>query len=165
MKTTNMVLVVLAMGVSTSAGAQQNTLPNSGTFKIHTGYKGTIWKRYSSPTSSYNSGVFWGVSFNDAGSGPLHLATIVCPLAGETINGVGTAGGVCAWTDPDGDNIFITYSDAKLSGATLEGINQITGGTGKFRGIGGTAPFQCKFLNDKGQAVCNQQFEYKFGKQ
>ena len=105
------------------------------------------------------------MSFNDAGSGPLHLATLVCPLAGETINGAGLAGGVCAWTDTDGDNIFITYNDAKLSGGTLEGINQITGGTGKFKGITGTAPFQCKFLNDKGQAVCYQQFEYKLGKQ
>jgi hypothetical protein len=166
MKITKMMLVVLAAGVSTPAIAQQNPLPSSGTFKIHTGYKGTNLETIQfGDKRVYNSGIFWGVSFNDAGSGPLHLATLVCPLAGETINGAGLAGGVCAWTDTDGDNIFITYNDAKLSGGTLEGINQITGGTGKFKGITGTAPFQCKFLNDKGQAVCYQQFEYKLGKQ
>jgi hypothetical protein len=160
------ILVALAMGISTPAIAQQSTLPSSGTIKVHTGYKATNSEAIQfADKHVYNSGIFWGVSFNDTGSGPLHLSTVACPLAGETVNGAGIAGGVCAWTDTDGDTIFVTYNNAKLAGATLEGINQITGGTGKFKGIQGTAPFQCKFLNDKGQATCNQQFEYKLGKQ
>jgi hypothetical protein len=41
-------------------------------------------------------------------------------------------------------------------------MNKITGGTGKFRGIQGQAPFQCRSLNDKAQITCTQQFEYQF---
>lgn len=40
-------------------------------------------------------------------------------------------------------------------------MNTITGGTGKFNGIQGRAPFHCKALNDKGQWTCTQQFEYQ----
>jgi hypothetical protein len=40
-------------------------------------------------------------------------------------------------------------------------MNQFTGGTGKFAGITGKAPFQCRALSDKGHFGCTQQFEYK----
>jgi hypothetical protein len=81
----------------------------------------------------------------------------------ETVNGAGTASGYCAWTDADGDKMFNTYS-GKISGPGLEGVNKITGGTGKFAGIQGQGPFRCKFLNEQGQAIRTQEFEYQIGK-
>jgi hypothetical protein len=44
----------------------------------------------------------------------------------------------------------------------LAGMNKITGGTGKFKGIQGQAPFQCHSLDDEPQVTCTQQFEYQF---
>jgi hypothetical protein len=156
-------LVGLVIGTGTPVSAEQNTMPNSGTFKVHTGYKGIVETTQIGDKHFYNSGNFWGVTYNDAGSGPLHMGTVVCPFTGETIDGIGTAQGMCAWSDTDGDRIFVTY-DGKISASgAFEGLNKITGGTGKFKGIQGQVPFQCRFLNDKGQATCAQQFEYKLG--
>jgi hypothetical protein len=79
--------------------------------------------------------------------------------------GTGTFGGgndfFRAWGDTDGDKIFTDWSGALKADGTFSGMNQITGGTGKFTGIQGKAPFQCKALNANGQWTCAQQFEYR----
>ena len=41
------------------------------------------------------------------------------------------------------------------------GSTRFTGGTGKFSGITGKAPFQCKALSGQGHFGCTQQFEYR----
>jgi hypothetical protein len=50
------------------------------------------------------------VTFNDAGSGPLHKGAAVCSYTLELINGAGPAQGQCAWSDSDGDKIFNSYT-------------------------------------------------------
>ena len=156
------IIGVLCVGSAIPVIAQQKTdVPSSGTFKLHSGWKTLGETIQVAEDHVSGSGNFWGVTYNDGGAGPLHNGAAVCTYTLDTIKGAGTAQGTCAWGDVDGDKIFTSYSGSISPSGSLEGMNKITGGTGKFNGIQGQAPFQCKFLNDKGQVACTQQFEYR----
>ena len=63
--------------VSYSAlGAEQ--LPKSGSFTIHSGWKSIGETTQIADGRTYGSGTFWGVTFNDKGSGPLHIGPVIC---------------------------------------------------------------------------------------
>ena len=156
----------ICLAVSTMpAAAQQNTpLPSSGTFKVHSGWKGIGETTKFGDNHNFGSGNFYGVTFNDAGSGPLHVGPAVCAYTFDTVGGAGTLQGACAWGDADGDKIITSYVGKVSTSGALDGMNKITGGTGKFDGIQGQAPFHCQFLNDQNQAMCTIQFEYQLAK-
>jgi hypothetical protein len=139
-------------------------LPQSGTFKVHSGWKGAGEVVQVEKNHVFNAGHVFGVIFNDAGSGPLHNGAVVCSYILDLMNGAGPAQGLCAWSDSDGDKIFTSYTGNLAASGAFPGMNQITGGTGKFAGIKGKAPFQCISLNDKFQVACTQQFEYSLTK-
>jgi hypothetical protein len=103
-------------------------------------------------------------AFQGRKSGPLHAGPVVCAYTLDTVGGAGTLQGACAWGDADGDKIFTSYVGQVTTSGALDGMNNITGGTGKFDGIQGKAPFHCQFLNDQSQAMCTQQFEYQMAK-
>ena len=63
--------------------------------------------------------------------------------------------------ESDGDRIFTSWSGSFTPAGALNGMNEITGGTGKFSGVRGKAPFQCRALNADNQWTCTQQFEYR----
>ena len=158
------IVPALTIGLAIPVSAQQSgSLPNAGTFKIHSAWKGIGETTKVGDNHLFGAGTFWGLAYNDAGSGPLHTGPVVCPYTLDTTNGAGTVQGVCAWSDIDGDKIFSSYSGKISPSGTFEGMNNITGGSGKFNGIQGQAPFQCRFLNDQSQATCTQQFEYRLG--
>src|SRR5262245_51897989 len=105
-------LVALVWGISfalycTAANAQQ--LPKSGTFTTQSGWKAIGETTPVVEGRSYGSGSFWGVAFNDQGSGPLHWGAAVCPYTLELINGAMRAQGQCSWGDADGDKIFTDW--------------------------------------------------------
>ena len=145
--------------LSAAAGAQQ--LPKSGSFTVHSGWKSIGETTQAAEGRTYGFGSFWGVVFNDKGSGPLHSGPVVCPYTLEIISGVLTAKGQCSWSDLDGDKFFTDWSGSLPPNGQLDGMNQITGGTGKYAGIQGKAPFHCRPLNANGQWACTQQFEYR----
>jgi hypothetical protein len=150
--------LLLTLVARSAVGAD---LPKSGSFNIHSGWKAIGDMTKLSDDHMYGSGSFWGVTYNDAGNGPLHAGPVVCPYILEMIKGIGTSQGWCAWGDAEGDKIFTKWSGSLTPAGELTGMNQITGGTGKFNSIQGTAPFQCKALNPNGQWSCKQQFEYR----
>lgn len=157
-------MAVLAMGLATSlfgvpSGAQQ--LPKSGTIVVNSGWKTTGEMVQVGEGRVMGWGGFFGVTFNTRGSGPLHMGTAVCPYYLDLTGGAGPGGGSCAWTDADGDKIFTQYTGTLATNGVFDGLNQITGGTGKFSGITGKAPFQCKALSGQGHFGCTQQFEYR----
>jgi hypothetical protein len=139
-------------------------LPQTGSIKLHSGWKGVGEVVQVGNNHVFGAGHFYGVTFNDAGSGPLHNGAVFCAYALEPMNGAGPFGGPCAWSDSDGDKIFTSYAGKMAASGAVSGVNQITGGTGKFKGIQGKAPFQCTTLNDKGQYACTQQFDYSLTK-
>jgi hypothetical protein len=153
------VATVLLSGLAMPAMAAD--LPQSGSFKLHTGYKSVSEATQVAENHTLVASNTWGVSFNDAGSGPLHMGPVTCKSTTETIEGVGAYHGRCAWGDSDGDKIF-TDSSGKSTSSGLVGTGTITGGTGKFAGIQGKTTFQCKTLSPPtGQAACNHQFDYQ----
>ena len=153
-------LTVAAVATGLAIPAAAADLPQSGSFTIHSGWKGMGETTQIMEKHAYGAGTFWGVSYNDAGSGPLHIGPALCTYVSVMVDGAATSQGNCAWSDTDGDKIFTDYS-GNFTSAGFAGMNTITGGTGKYSGIQGKAPFQCRALNDKGQLSCTQQFDYQ----
>jgi len=113
------------------------------------------WKAVGETTQAaegrvFGRGAFYGVTFNQRGSGPFHMGTAVCNYTLDLSGGVGPGRGTCAWTDADGDKIYTDYDGALTADGIFNGMNQYAGGTGKFGGITGKAPFQCKALSAQG---------------
>jgi hypothetical protein len=158
------VAVVVISGISLLAPCapiRAEQMPKSGTFTVHTGWKSIGETAPAAANRTYGSGNFWGVIFNDKGSGPLHLGPALCPYTFEIVDGTMSARGQCSWGDADGDKIFTDWTGTLPPSNQFSGMNQITGGTGKFTGIQGRVPFQCKPVSANGQWVCTQQFEYR----
>ena len=96
------------------------------------------------------------------GDNPLHIRTATCPYISEETGDSATTNGRCAWSDPDGDQIFTEWTaKMSISNGACEGPQTITGGSGKFRGIQGNVPFQCQLVGDKGQFTATQQWTYQ----
>ena len=141
-----------------AAGAQE--LPKNGTFTVHSGWKAVGETTQVAEGRSYGYGTFWGVAFNDKGSGPLHAGPAVCSYTLEIMKGL-VGQGQCSWGDVDGDKIFSDWTGAMPPNSQFEGMFKLTGGTGKYTGIQGKASDQCKPLNANGQWACTEQFEYR----
>ncbi len=135
-------------------------LPQSGSMKVHSGWKSVGEVVPVGENQVFGSGNFWGVTFSDTGSGPLNGGAAVCSYTLELTNGAGPVQGACAWGDSDGDKFYVNYSGKIAASGVLDGTNKITAGTGKFKGIQGQGPFHCTTLNDKGQYNCTQKFDY-----
>ena len=137
-------------------------LPKSGIISIYTG-----WKVVSEPINVADKimqghGSVVGVSFNDAGSGPLHGGPAICFFTFFARDGGDVSKGYCAFGDVDGDRIFTDW-DGSNDGTVNQGINRIVGGTGKYKGISGSGPWK---ISDTGSLTAGashtrQQFNYK----
>ena len=90
------------------------------------------------------------------------MGAAMCTFAFNDVNGAATYVGDCAFGDPGGaDKIFVSYS-GNGEGMAAQGGGPITGGIGKYAGIGGKWAWQCKYV-DPSQALiaCTQQFDYQ----
>ena len=155
---------VFFAGISLAAfsmAADAQPLPKSGTISVNSGWKAIGETVQIGEGRTLGWGGLYGVTFNTRGSGPLHIGHGICSYTFELTAGAGPGRGGCSWSDADGDQIFTEYSGTWSAKGAFDGLNQITGGTGKFVGIGGKAPFQCKTLSGQGHFGCTQQFEYR----
>lgn len=151
--------LVLAIGATMPAAAAE-PVAKSGSFKTQGGFKAVEEAMQVGEKHTYSHGVAWGVV--SGASGPLRVATAMCPYISEVTGDTIAFQGKCVWSDTDGDKIFSEWSGKfSASSGAGDGPQSITGGTGKFSGIQGTAPFQCQVLNDKGQFNCSQQWSYQ----
>lgn len=142
----------------TAAGAQQ--LPKSGSISFHTGWKDTADVNEVADKRFQGQDRAVGTTFNDKGSGPLHLGPANCSGAFFVVDGSGPNKGYCAFGDADGDRIFTDFT-GNISPTGAEGINTIIGGTGKYAGISGSGPWKCKGSGKNGELQCAQRFDYK----
>jgi len=156
-------LAVLIAGLSfaaLSAGAIAQQLPKSGSINFHTGWKDTAdvnevaAKRYQGQDRAV------GATFNDKGSGPLHLGPANCSGTFYVVDGSGPNKGYCTFGDADGDKIFTDFT-GNITPAGAEGTNVIIGGTGKYAGITGSGPWKCKDAGKNGELQCAQRLDYK----
>jgi hypothetical protein len=127
---------------------------DAGTTKLHSGWK-LIQERVDNGVAY---GGLWGITFNDAGSGPLHMAPVsgTYKLTQETNKGEGEL----TWGSGDdllqGSFTITVTPDGKATG------ENIVKGTGKLAEItGGT--FACAFVGkpEDQQCLCTQVFNRK----
>ena len=157
-------LAILVCGLSAAifcGATYAQQLPKSGTISINSGFKSNGEVLQVGEGRVFGWGGFYGVTVNTRGSGPLHMGSAVCSYTLDLTGGAGPGRGSCAWTDADGDKIYTEYAGMLATNGVFEGLNQFAGGTGKFNGITGKAPFQCKALSAQGHFGCSQQFEYR----
>src|SRR5262249_11354724 len=130
--------------LSLNAPAIATELPPSGTIKLHSGFKITSQLVEVGEKHFIGSGFGAGVTHNDAGSGPFHGGPAFCTATFDDMNGsFEIAGGRCAFGDADGDKMFFTFIGKGTDNVGEQGVNTITGGTGKFAGIQGKGQYQC----------------------
>jgi len=155
-----MFIPVLTISLATPGLAAD--LPRSGSFDLQTGLKVIGEATQVAEKHNLFTGKIWGVSFNTAGDGPLHMATLVCTNESEGIEGSGTNQGRCAWRDVDGDQVFAKWSGKFTPTSAGAGLTTITSGTGKYAGIEGNGPYSCQTLHAAtGQYVCKQHIDYQ----
>ena len=85
-----------------------------------------------------------GVSASDNETSPMYKASGQCVGSLQAIKGVyKNDSGLCAYTRPDGDQIFLSYeATGKLGvGGVAKGTFTIIGGTGKCTGMTGSGTF------------------------
>ena len=141
--------------LSSIAGAQD--LPRSGSISWHTGWRdnGTTLNLAEGHVQGHGSVA--GTSFNDNGSGPLHLGAAECVYTFYARGDKVVNKGYCAFGDDDGDRIFTDWT-----GQGSTGTNVIVGGTGKYTGITGQGPwFNAAPSGQNGGFRTFQRLDYK----
>lgn len=138
--------------VCVSAHAQQ--LPRSGSIAFHTGWKDTSVAIQVADKRWHGQGMVTGATFNDQGTGPLHLGPANCSYTFLAVDGNATNMGFCTFGDGDGDRIFAQFTGAGTPNGEASGTNEITGGTGKYAGIQGKGPWKCKGVGANGEYQC-----------
>lgn len=153
-------ILLAAAGAAMCIAANAESLPKSGSFDIHTGWKvtGEAFEVAEKRTQGHGSAI--GTTFNDAGSGPLHFGPASCFYTFFLAEGAVKNQGFCTFGDPDGDRLFTQFSGANATDGTA-GTNTILGGTGKYAGIQGKGTWKSKDNGPNGQHVTTQHFEYR----
>jgi hypothetical protein len=93
-----------------------------------------------------------GGTRNTGGSRVFVNMGVRCLLYSETVGGKSKASGACTETDSDGDKVFTTFDS---------GAHTLIGGTGKYKGISGTAPYTFSPLPAPGQGLGASVVEHK----
>jgi len=157
-------LVTIVAGLSciafyALAAAQQ--LPKSGSISVHSGYYVVGESINVADKHAQGHGNNRGITFNDKGSGPLHLGPTDCFYAFSSLPDRTKVKGYCTFGDPDGDRILTDFSGMIGSDGIVQGMHDVDGGTGKYRGIQGTMTFRCKYSGGNGELECTQRLDYR----
>lgn len=164
MQAHKLTVTAFSLGAALALGtpAKAADLPQSGTIKSHAPFKGTEQAVQVGEKHTMGTGIYWGVTYNESGSGPLHMGAAMCTVTFNSVNGAGTNEGDCTFGDAGGaDKIFVAYSGT-WNGVAGEGTGPITGGIGKYAGIGGKWAWQCKSVEPSQHLIaCTQQFDYQ----
>ena len=151
----------LCIGGLATAAQSAEEIPKSGTVDIHSAFyfAGTVTQ--VGEEHMYADGPYWGVSFNNAGSGFLHNATWHCPGISELVAGRNITVGLCTITDGKRGVIHGTWGGGGPIGGGLEGKLKLTAGAGGYKGITGILDFSCNAVSEDGrQLSCKQNVSY-----
>ena len=135
----------LALGDATEAAAEVEKLPPSGTthfttyFSVHPAYE---LKMVEDNTMTVAELV--GITRNPDGKPYFDNMVVRCLVSIRVVKGEQELYGACKETDLDGDSTSTTF-DSKA--------HYFVGGTGKYKGISGTAPFTVQSLPSPGEGL------------
>jgi hypothetical protein len=154
-------VVISTFSLATFSGAiYAQGLPKSGSIHFLAGLGSAYTEVEVAEKRQQGTVLDNGVTYNQKGSGPLHVGSVHCATAYMLLEGAGVFKGYCTWGDGDGDKIFTQFDGAGTPDGKSDGKHQITGGTGKYSGIQGGGPFKCIGVSRFGTS-CEQRFEYR----
>jgi hypothetical protein len=164
MQAHKLTMTAFSLGAAFAFGtpAMSADLPQSGTIKVHSTFKANSQIVDVGEKHVMGSGNLWGVTYNDAGSGPLHTGAWFCTYTFQTVNSPTSVEGACAFGDAGGaDKIFIVYSGTNTENGG-HGTGSIIGGIGKYAGVQGKMAYQCTPVDPAHELqACTQQFDYQ----
>jgi len=82
-----------------------------------------------------------GVSGTDDEASPFYKASCQCVGSYRGVKGEFKELGLCTYTRPDGDQIYMSYEAAGKVGTPVKGAYTLDGGIGKFTGVTGSGEF------------------------
>jgi len=82
-----------------------------------------------------------GVVSSDDKNNPFYYASAQCLGTFRVMKGEFKELGLCTYTRPDGDQIFVSYEATGKRGDPVKGTHTFIGGTGKFKDITGSGEF------------------------
>jgi hypothetical protein len=126
----------LAFAIATSAQAKEGTW--DGTYSLYATFNATQIGKERLLTTFDNHGL-------EVGSGLFDHFTWHCWGVGDFAKGVGQERGLCAGTDPAGDQAALSFVSEKysFSGKSSKGSVTFIAGTGKFTDITGGGTYDC----------------------
>jgi hypothetical protein len=131
---TRSVLAAVALaGVATVASAQVARLAPQGSTTYVIYYSTQVLNALDmSETGSGTLLQLSGITRNADASKAFDNMSVRCVAYNETLAGKAQVSGSCVEVDADGDKVFTTFAG---------GVHTLQGGTGKYKGISGSAPF------------------------
>ena len=145
-------LVALAIA-QPAAAADKITLPPQGSTTYVTYY--TSQSLAALEMGDVGTGAMLqmtGVTRNTDGQKAFDNMSVRCLLYRETLGGKAQSGGTCVEIDAEGDKVFTTFAG---------NLHTLVGGTGKYKGIAGTAPFTFAGLPSPGTGMGAMTVEHK----
>ena len=82
-----------------------------------------------------------GVAGTDNETSPFYMSSGLCVGSVKGMKGILKESGLCTYTRPDGDQIYMSYEADGKMGAPMKGTFTLVGGTGKCTGLTGTGEF------------------------
>ena len=158
MKKTVAIQFVCTCLVFLCAGLNAETLPKSGLISIQSIFKAGTPTKFN---DDYSHNGVAGVTFNEKGSGPLHLGKVACSVSSFSRKEINKVIGFCTIEDKNGDEIFVQYAGDSNTKGEFTGTSDIMGGTGKFEGIHGSGTGVCANTDKKGEFPCTEKFDYQ----
>jgi len=158
MKKSVAIHVVFVCLVVLCVGARAESLPNSGTINIQSIFKAGAPTQFN---DDYSHNGISGVTFNEKGSGPLHLGKVACSVSSFSRKDINKTIGFCTYEDKEGDNIFVQYEGTSHAKGEFNAVNEIIGGTGKFEGVRGNGSGVCANTDKKSEFPCTGKFDYQ----
>ncbi len=135
--------------------SQQQQMPKQGTTTYVTYYTGrSLTSLNMGEVGSEALGEIVGITRNTDGQKFFDNMAVRCILYRQTLGGKGKANGACTETDSDGDKVFTTFDSGTM-------MHTLIGGTGKYKGISGTAPYTSKVLPPPGEGLTASIVDHK----
>ncbi len=151
--------VVLAVGIPLSlnqvASAEKLQMPQQGTATYVTYYTSrSLANLDMGEIGSEALLELVGVTRNTDGQQFFDNMTVRCLFYREAVSGKVKGSGACIETDGDGDKVFTTFDAGAL-------VHTLIGGTGKYKGISGTAPYTVHRLPAPGEGLGAVSVDHK----
>ncbi|MGE0023089.1 MAG: hypothetical protein AB7S70_05585 [Hyphomicrobium sp.] len=127
---------MLAFCIAPAAGAE---FPKAGSAEYDTYYVDNPVAKIDGGGATGTIVDTTGITRNVKGEGPFHDLSVRCLYHVSAVGEALRYNGSCVETDKDGDKVFSTFDDTS---------HTLTGGTGKYEGITGTAAYAVKELHE-----------------